>query len=403
MNFPWKGMFTPPALAKPTSGPPIVKREADDSSSEDPYKAGDYLLCHNYQMLSACCQVVLEHVGGTRYWVHCEGTSESESIMIDVEADYDRVTKVSADVGTRPRNLYEDIPDPYPIGDGPSRRAMGDGRWATRWAIASKIGICHVPRPPRGPPLKTEAGKGSPKKPALEKTTGKGDLMDAVCRGERYLTGKGGLMDPVCQKAWAQAKAVEARGERYLKVSESEAEAALQQYRCDFCEQVEAERLEAVGHFYVPCEDAKLRGLIDGRIITAPPVSAAKAEIDTSPQYTSPHQANAGRAFDWAVKRLKQADPRIIVVIKRKNEDETDGEYLIRRRRETHVAALGLWQPKSGSRESAEEKDGEEKASSSEGAGGIVGEGPRSRYPAVAQKTKGRSRSRSKSRGRAQV
>jgi len=149
-----------------------------------------------------------------------------------------------------------------------------------------------------------------------------------------------------------------------------------------FCEQVEAEGLEAVGHFYVPCEDAKLRGLIDGRIITAPPVSAAKAEIDTSPQYTSPHQANAGRAFDWAVKRLKQADPRIIVVVKRKNEDETDGEYLIRRRRETHVAALGLWQPKSGSRESAEEKDGEEKASSSEGAGGIVGEGPRSRYPA---------------------
>jgi hypothetical protein len=56
-----------------------------------------------------------------------------------------------------------------------------------------------------------------------------------------------------------------------------------------------------------------------------------------------------------------------------------------------------------GSRGSAEESDGEEKASSSEGAGGIVGEGPRSRYPAVAQKTKGRSRSRSKSRGRAQV
>ena len=357
MNFPWKGMFTPPALAKPTSGPPIVKREADDSSSEDPYKAGDYLLCHNYRTLSACCQRVLEHVGGTRYWVHCEGTSESESIMIDVEADYDRVTKVSADVGTRPRNLYEDIPDPYPIGDGPSRRAMGDGRWATRWAIASKTGNRPVPRPPRGPPLKTEAGKGSPKKPALEKTTGKGDLMDAVC-----------------QKAWAQAKAVEARGERYLKVSESEAEAGRNDWS-GFCEQVEAEGLEAVGHFYVPCEDAKLRGLIDGRIITAPPVSAAKAEIDT-------FQANAGRAFDWAVKRLKQADPRIIVVVKRKNEDETDGEYLIRRRRETHVAALGLWQPKSGSRESAEEKDGEEKASSSEGAGGIVGEGPRSRYPA---------------------
>ena len=205
--------------------------------------------------------------------------------------------------------------------------------------------------------MKTEAGKGSPKKPALEKTTGKGDLMDAVCRGERYLTGKGGLMDPVCQKAWAQAKAVEARGERYLKVSESEAEAGRNDWS-GFCEQVEAEGLEAVGHFYVPCEDAKLRGLIDGRIITAPPVSAAKAEIDTSPQYTSPHQANAGRAFDWAVKRLKQADPRIIVVVKRKNEDETDGEYLIRRRRETHVAALGLWQPKSGSRGSAEEKDG---------------------------------------------
>jgi len=35
-----------------------------------------------------------------------------------------------------------------------------------------------------------------------------------------------------------------------------------------------------------------------------------------------------------------------------------------------------------GSRGSAEESDGEEKASSSEGAGGIVGEGPRSRYPA---------------------
>jgi hypothetical protein len=219
---------------------------------------------------------------------------------------------------------------------------------------------------------KTEAGKGSPKKPALEKTTGKGDLMDAVCRGERHFTGKGGFISAGCQKAWAQAKAVEARGERYLKVSESEAEAGRNDWS-GFCEQVEAEGLEAVGHFYVPCEDAKLRGLIDGRIITAPPVSAAKAEIDS-------FLANAGRAFDWAVKRLKQADPRIIVVVKRKNEDETDGEYLIRRRRETHVAALGLKQPKSGSRGSAEESDGEEKASSSEGAGGIVGEGGKITY-----------------------
>jgi hypothetical protein len=128
MNFPWKGMFTPPALAKPTSG---IRRVW---SSEDPYKAGDYLLCHNYQTLSACCQVVLEHVGGTRYWVHCEGTSESESVMIDVEADYDRVTKVSEDVaedvaedvGTRPGFFfYEDMPDPYTISDGPSRQKLG--------------------------------------------------------------------------------------------------------------------------------------------------------------------------------------------------------------------------------------------------------------------------------------
>jgi len=117
---------------------------------------------------------------------------------------------------------------------------------------------------------------------------------------------------------------------------------------------VEAEGLEAVGQFYVPCEDEKLRGILDGRIIRSPPISAAKAEVDT-------FQANAGRGFDWAVKRLKEADPRVIVIVKRKKENETDGEYLIRRRRETHDATPGLWESGSGSRGS-DEPWGDEKA-----------------------------------------
>ena len=276
-------LFTPPPLAKSAPVPAAVPRD-EGEPSEIPYEVGDYLLCHDYQTLSAQCQVVIGHVGGTRYWVHCEGTSESETVLIDVEADYDRVVKVSAEAGPRPRNLSEDIPKPY--------------------TLVPKTGGRPVPRPPKGPPPRTEGAKGPPPREPMKKAKGKGGPGPRITR----------------EKAWAffrgRAVADEARGARYLEGAKTEAESGRVDWS-GFCEQVEAEGLEAVGQFYVPCEDEKLRGLLDGRIIRSPTVSAAKSEVDS-------FQANAGWGFDWAVKRLKEADPRFIVIVKRMKENETD-------------------------------------------------------------------------------
>jgi len=91
-----------------------------------------------------------------------------------------------------------------------------------------------------------------------------------------------------------------------------------------FCEKIEAEGLDLVGHFYVPEGDEKLQGMLDGRISFGDP------EVDTFLRMVSNN-------FNRAVKRLIGADPRIICFLKMKEEGETDGEYLSRRRIEAEA------------------------------------------------------------------
>jgi len=144
------------------------------------------------------------------------------------------------------------------------------------------------------------------------------------------------------------SKGAKASGERALTMPKTGFGSAGRAWE-DFSEQVEAEGLESVGNFYVPRDDHKLRGILQGRIVGAEP------EVDT-------FQANAGHMSDYAVKRLKEADPRVFVVVKRKKEDETDGEYLNRRRTESEAGQSSSSVPAHG-------KAGEEKASSSKGRG----------------------------------